>query len=1853
MKPDNFFKIFVMMTLVSSLLGTTVPISAQSLSNDILYTTDADFDKGTLVSVNHNAPNNHQLQLDAQIKPFPFINVAASGRGTLVRTNTETGVIVGEYRTAPEGRSLNPSRTTVDLFGNVWTANRDEVGEIDGVSHGSTVKIGLIVGGTRVNESGSPNPNGSYLAPPFDYNTCADRDGDGRIRTSKGLGDILDWPDITDGLGGTDGIVEDAVDECILIYQRLYDAEQARHVSVDADNNVWVGGYPFVQRMFYKLDGATGAVLDSFDTRDIGCGGYGGLVDGNGILWSVGGALLRYDPVTRIGTCIQQYGYGLGIDTNGYIWMSLWDGGIVKIAPDGTVVSGFPKMILPSSTTMTSLTTVEMDGSIAELPNPGSKTHAYDVSILPKSAGEAPLMKEPVSHDFSRDRISTAYQQNGSQVLSSPLAGDPSVTFQVAPVNNWVSSFSSWTPGTTILLTIEEGGSVVYTDSQTADVDGNFFFRLWEAGFTLKRGQVVTVSDGTTTKAHTVMPFYLDGVNITDDTLFGRAAIGVDVEVWVHQGGWVTVPPDASGNWSVDFTDQIDLNYMNDGGSRQTDDDGDATGVWWASPRIQVAPEDDWVQSSGNWIVGTTATLTITDGGGVAYSASQTVDPDGHFNFNLWNVFDLHRGQVVTVSNGSDTKIHTVMPLYVDGVDVDAETIFGRADASANVDVWVHGDGGLNVTPDGSGNWSMDFSGRTDLTYLSDGGSQQVDPDGDATGVWWVASRRFQVSPDDEWVQSSNRWTPGATITLTIAEGGSVVYTDSQTADLYGNFNFNLWDVFDLQRGQVVTVSDGSYAKTHTVMPLYVDDTDMDAETISGRADPAGSEVDIWVYGDGNLNVTPDSSGNWTADFSGQTDLTYFSDGGAQQFDDDGDSTSMWWGASRRFQVSPDDEWVSSWNRWAPGATVTLTIEDGGVVVYSDSQVSDVHGNFNFNFGGSFDLQRGQVVTVSDGTTTKTHTVMPLFADGFDVAADTVFGRAVAGTNVDVWVHGNGGLTVTTDGSGNWTADFSGQTDLTSANDGGSAQYDDDGDSTGDWWSAPRFWAAPVDDWVGSMQPWRAGVTITLTIAEGGAVVYTDSQVTDTNGNFNFNMGGIFDLKPGNVVTVSDGTTTKTHKVMPLYVDRVDLITDTVFGRADAGTAIDVWVHGDGNLNVTADTSGNWTANFSGMTDITQPNDGGSGQYDDDGDGTGVWWAYPSFRVNPDNDWVESRRAWTPNATITLTVENGGSVVYSDTQTADIHGNFGFYFSGTFDLQRGQVVTVNDGTYTKTHTVQNLYVDSINVIANTVSGRADAGSSIVVWTDDNDMQIITADGSGHWTADFSGITDITYLTNGSARQVDDDNDITRIDWSSPNFHVSPDDNWVQQWNRWTPGTTITLTIEDGSGGVYSYSQIADAHGNFNFNNLWPLDLDTGYVVTVSDGTTTKTHTVTDATVTDIDTETDQIHGSANPGARLWVWVYLFNDGSGRWVTADPDGNWIADFSVEMDGQPAYNITDVTRIEVDEFDDDGDATWRRFGPPSLGSTGVTVTPIDNNVWIANRNPGTVTRLDNDGNFIAIIPTGNIPTGVAVDAAGKLWATNLGSDNMVRINPNDGLGAIDLTVDLGPEASPYNYSDMTGMVVVGSTSPQGFWTVVQDSQSTGFEWGRIIWNTEPQGSEPPGTAITVEARSANTEAGLGGQTFQQVMNRELFSMFGRFIEVRVTLKASPEGTSPVLSDIRIQPHVVYVDIDIKPGSYPNSINCKPKNEVISVAVLTTEYFDALSLDYRTVKFEGAKEIHVDKRTSLPVQHTEDVDLDGDLDLVFHFYLRNTTLTCASTTGQLKGLTYGEVPIEGTDSVRMVGR
>ena len=122
-------------------------------------------------------------------------------------------------------------------------------------------------------------------------------------------------------------------------------------------------------------------------------------------------------------------------------------------------------------------------------------------------------------------------------------------------------------------------------------------------------------------------------------------------------------------------------------------------------------------------------------------------------------------------------------------------------------------------------------------------------------------------------------------------------------------------------------------------------------------------------------------------------------------------------------------------------------------------------------------------------------------------------------------------------------------------------------------------------------------------------------------------------------------------------------------------------------------------------------------------------------------------------------------------------------------------------------------------------------------------------------------------------------------------------------------------------------------------------------------------------------------------------------------------------------------------------------------------------------------------------------------------------------------------------------------------------------------------------------------------------------------------------------------------RLLPLTVLIEIDTKPDGDPNSINCNNERGVIPVAILTTDNFDAITVDHTTVLFEGASEIHVDNRSGHPRRHEEDVDGDGDTDLVFHFKFGETALSCDSVETVLMGETFDGQPFKGIDAARMV--
>ena len=107
------------------------------------------------------------------------------------------------------------------------------------------------------------------------------------------------------------------------------------------------------------------------------------------------------------------------------------------------------------------------------------------------------------------------------------------------------------------------------------------------------------------------------------------------------------------------------------------------------------------------------------------------------------------------------------------------------------------------------------------------------------------------------------------------------------------------------------------------------------------------------------------------------------------------------------------------------------------------------------------------------------------------------------------------------------------------------------------------------------------------------------------------------------------------------------------------------------------------------------------------------------------------------------------------------------------------------------------------------------------------------------------------------------------------------------------------------------------------------------------------------------------------------------------------------------------------------------------------------------------------------------------------------------------------------------------------------------------------------------------------------------------------------------------------------LIYMDIDIKSESDPNSINLKSKGK-ISVAILTTEYFDAYDVDPDTCEFAGAYPLR---------WSTKDVDYDGDYDILFHFMTQELELNKDSTEATLECETFEGMLITGTDSVNIV--
>ena len=233
---------------------------------------------------------------------------------TVTKLDTRTGAQVAEYDSvivgtgsgaAPPGMMCEveepggncPSRTAVDLRGNLYVANRAFFGQ------GTVTKIA----GFRED--------------------CIDRDGDGTVETSEDR----------DG----DGVIERSVrgeflgqmDECILWTVNVGPINGIpRAIAIAADGSVWVGLHGSQQAL--QLEAATGRVLRTVSLVREGFQPYGAAIDSRGRLWLVEagtGGIVGIDTTTgaittRRRTAVDREGcsssYGIAIDSNDRVWLA-------------------------------------------------------------------------------------------------------------------------------------------------------------------------------------------------------------------------------------------------------------------------------------------------------------------------------------------------------------------------------------------------------------------------------------------------------------------------------------------------------------------------------------------------------------------------------------------------------------------------------------------------------------------------------------------------------------------------------------------------------------------------------------------------------------------------------------------------------------------------------------------------------------------------------------------------------------------------------------------------------------------------------------------------------------------------------------------------------------------------------------------------------------------------------------------------------------------------------------------------------------------------------------------------------------------------------------------------------------------------------------------------------------------------------------------------------------------------------------------------------------------------------------------------------------------------------------------
>jgi PKD repeat protein len=350
------------------------------------------------------------------------------------------------------------------------------------------------------------------------------------------------------------------------------------------------------------------------------------------------------------------------------------------------------------------------------------------------------------------------------------------------------------------------------------------------------------------------------------------------------------------------------------------------------------------------------------------------------------------------------------------------------------------------------------------------------------------------------------------------------------------------------------------------------------------------------------------------------------------------------------------------------------------------------------------------------------------------------------------------------------------------------------------------FWVSRYGDSIEAWN-WPVGSTMTIEIDDPESQVvpdYSHSMLIE-DPNFGFSLDGIFDVKGGFNVTLSDRTTTKS-----LIVTSPEAVTvDPPYKLSGVVDESVVRIHvpalppggswGIYNRIAEPDEDGLWSVDFSqpgplegeeGVFEIEHNTSFEVHFQDDDGDATAVPISYqlPYIEVNPGSHWVHARGGWVDGSDITMTIDDPNTpepVDYTaiatfgpnpDNPYAAFDLLAGFDLNG-FVLEAGQTITMDGGGKHKDYVIQPMPEMSFDLGADTLSGTSVENVTIQVCVNVQDhcaMRFVTADGIGHWTADYKNpgtrpyfeeeIVDLQPGMTGWSAEYEEDGDQTWTDW---------------------------------------------------------------------------------------------------------------------------------------------------------------------------------------------------------------------------------------------------------------------------------------------------------------------------------------------------------------------------------------------------------------------------------------------------------------------------------------------------------